>query len=161
MNPSTVEQVEQLTASLLRTLDALGFITRHLSPLGYAQQLARAGEPDLDLRTTRAFPEWDDPYSALRPLLDTASDHALAAMDGLREAAAPPEDLTRAFKALRHAPRALEALYPLAGVIPSVNRFFLTPALRADKELQARFMKQPPPPNTGLMCSGEDSDART
>ncbi|MDP3491547.1 MAG: dienelactone hydrolase family protein [Hyphomonadaceae bacterium] len=161
MNPSTLEQVEQLTASLLRTLDALGFITRHLSPIGYSHQLARAGEPDADLRTARAFPEWDDPYSALRPLLDTASDHALAAMDGLREAAAPPEDITRAFKALRHAPRALEALYPLAGVVPSVNRFFLEPALRADKELQAHFMKQPPPPNTGLMCFGEDPDART
>ena len=78
MNPSTLEQVEQLTAALLRTLDALGFITRHLSPLGFAHQLARAGEPDADLRAARAFPEWDDPYSALRPLLDASSDQALA-----------------------------------------------------------------------------------
>lgn len=161
MNPATLEQVEQLVASLLRTLDALGFITRHLSPLGFSHQLARAGDPDIDLRAARAFPEWDDPYSALRPLLDAASDEALAAFDGLREATAPPEDITRAYKALRHVPRALEALYPLAGIIPSVNRFFLEPAHRGDKELQARFMKQPPPPQTGLMCFGDDPDART
>lgn len=161
MNTSTVEQVEQLTAALLRTLDALGFITRHLSPLGYAQQLARAGEPDADLRIARAFPDWDDPYSALRPLLDASSDQALAAFDGLREALAPPEDMTRAYKALRHVPRALEALYPLAGIIPSVNRFFLEPAHRSDQQLQARFMKQPPSPETGLMCFGDDPHART
>ena len=160
MTTSTPEQVEQFAASLLRTLDALGFITRHLSPLGYAQQLARVGEPDADLRVARAFPEWDDPYSALRPVLGAASDQALASFEGLREALAPPEDMTRAYKALRHVPRALETLYPLAGIVPSVNRFFLEAPSRSDRDVQARFMKQPPP-GTGLMCFGDNPDART
>lgn len=157
---SAVDQVEQLVSALLRTLDAIAYLTRHMSPLGYTRQLARVGEPDEDLRTARQLPSWDAPYSALRPLLDTASDHALAVFDGLREAAAPPEDMTRAFRALRDYPRALEALYPLAGVLPPVNRFFLEAAHRSDKDRQARFMKLPPPPNTGLMCFGDDPDSR-
>lgn len=160
MNPSTVDQVEQLVGALLRTLDAIGYFTRHLSPLGYAHQLARVGEPDVDLRTARQPPEWDDPYSALRPLLDTASDHTLRVFDGLREAAAPPEDVERAYKALSDFPRALETLYPLAGVLPPVNRFFLETAHRSNKDLQAKFMQLPPPANTGLMCIGDDPDAR-
>ncbi len=160
MSPSTVNQVEQLVGALLRTLDAISYFTRHLSPLGYAHQLTRVGEPDIALRAARQLPEWDDPYSALRPLLDAASDHALAVFDGLREAAAPPEDVTRAYKALRDYPRALEALYPLAGILPPVNRFFLEASQRSNKELQSRFMQLPPPPNTGLMCFGKNPDAR-
>lgn len=159
MNPSTVDQVEQLVGALLRTLDAIGYFTRHLSPLGYAHQLARVGDPDVELRVARQLPAWDDPYSALRPLIDAASDHALGVFDGLREAAAPPEDVGRAYKALRGFPRALEALYPLAGVLPPVNRFFLEAAQRSNKDLQARFMQLPPPADTGLMCIG-DPDAR-
>lgn len=159
-NPSTVDQVEQLVSALLRTLDAIGYFTRHLSPLGYTHQLSRVGEPDVALRAARQLPAWDDPYSALRPLLDTASDHALAVFDGLREAAAAPEDVTRAFKALRGFSPALESLYPLAGILPPVNRFFLEAARRSDKDLQARFMQLPPPANTGVMCWGEAPDSR-
>lgn len=161
MTTSTPEQLEQFVAALLRSLDALGFITRHLNPIGYAQQLARVGEPDNDLRIARESAQWDDPYSALRPILDSSSDQTLAAFDGLREALEPPEDMTRAYRALRHLPRALETLYPLAGIIPSVNRFFLEAPYRSDRELQARFMMQPPPADTGLMCFGENPDART
>ncbi len=160
MTATEVDQVEQLVASLLRTLDAIGFLTRRLSPIGYAYQLERAGAPDAELRKARASPPWPDPYSALRPLLDAASDAALATFDGLRAAATPPEDMTAAYRALRNFPRALEALYPLAGVLPPVNRFFLAPEQRADRELQAQFMNLPPPLHTGVMCFGDDPDAR-
>lgn len=160
MSSETINQVERLVASLLRTLDSLSFVARHISPIGYSFLLDRVGRPDDDLRAARNTPPWSDPYSALRPLLDAASDAALAAFEGLRAAAEPPEDMTATYKAFRHIPRAMEALYPLAGILPPVNRFFLDPDQRADKELQARFMKLPPPPNTGAICLGNDPDDR-
>ena len=157
---SPIQQVETLVSPLLRTLDALGVVARYMHPVGYAHLLARAAPPHQDLRAARAMPLWPDPYSALRPLLDEATDHALVAVDALHEAAAPPEDITRAWRGMRNFPLALEALYPLAGVLPAVNRFFLDPAHRDDAELQQRLMHQPPQLHTGIRCFGEDPDAR-
>jgi phospholipase/carboxylesterase len=157
---SAIEQVETLVSPLLRTLDALGVISRHMHPVGYAHLLARAAPPHEELRAARAMSPWPDPYSALRPLLDEAADHALAAVDALHEAAAPPEDIMRAWRGMRAFPQALEALYPLAGVLPAVNRFFLETTHRDDTKLLTRLMQQPPPPDTGVMVFGDDPDAR-
>lgn len=157
---SAIGQVETLVSPLLRTLEALGFIARHIHPVGFAHLLETASPPLEDLRAARAMPPWPDPYSALRPLLDEAAAHALAAADALHEAASPPEDITRAWRGMRSIPRALEALYPLAGILPPVSRYFLPPAFRDDAELQKRLLKQPSPPDTGVLCFGDDPDAR-
>jgi phospholipase/carboxylesterase len=155
-----IVQVETLVSPLLRTLDALSVISRYMHPVGYTHLLARAAPPYEELRAARAMPPWSDPYSALRPLLDEAADHALAAVDALHEAAEPPEDIMRAWRGMRAFPQALEALYPLAGVLPAVNRFFLDPTHRDDSKLLKRLMQQPPPPDTGVMVFGNDPDAR-
>lgn len=160
MSGDVVGEVEKYIVSLLRTLDAIGFITRHLSPIGYSHQLERVGAPEGPLREAWDGEGWDDPYSALRPLLDQSCEEALAAMDGLRAATAPPEDMMAAYQALRHFPRALETLYPLAGIVPPINRFFLDPEFRHDKDLRGRLMKQPPPPQTGVLCLGDDPASR-
>jgi len=158
--PSAIEQVEALVSPLLRKLEALGVIARHIHPIGYIHLLARVAPPRGKLRAARAMPPWPAPYSALRPLLDEAADHALAAVDALQEAAVPPEDIARAWRGIRATPKALEALYPLAGVLPAVNRFFLDPAHRGDQALQIRLKRQPPPPDTGVMLFGDEPDAR-
>jgi phospholipase/carboxylesterase len=157
---SAIKHVEALISPLLRTLEALGFIARHIHPVGYTQLLARVAPPHEELRAARAMPPWPDPYSALRPLLDEAADHALAAVDALQEALAPPEDIARAWRGMRAIPKALEALYPLARVLPAVNRFFLDPAHRDDADLQKRLMRQPQPADTGVMLFGDNPDTR-
>ncbi len=159
MTSVPLEQIQQLVTPLLRTLDALAHLARHLHPPRFSRVLAEVGAPDEELRAARSAPPWPDPYSALRPNLDQAADEALAAFDGLREAATAPEGLRLAWRALRHVPRALEALYPLAGILPPVNRFFLTPDRQADHDLQMRFLS-PPPTDTGVMCFGDDPNAR-
>ncbi len=90
-------------------------------------------------------------------MLDAGATSALAAVDGLIEAAGPPEDLTQAWRALRHFPRALETLYPLAGILPQLNRFFLDASHRDDADLTRRLMQQPPPDDTGVICFGDAS----
>lgn len=162
MDAAHLRQIEDLVDPLLRTLDAIAFIQRHLHPVGYAHLLERVEAPADALRAARSSAPWPDPYSAMRPLLDEASDHALAAIEGLHAAAEPPEDMMRAYRALRRLPPALAALYPLAGILPPVNRFFIEPALRENQKLQARLAKPAPDAglDTGVLCLGDDPDAR-
>jgi phospholipase/carboxylesterase len=160
MTSSPLQSVEAYVVPLLRTLEALTWIARHLHPIGYSHLLRDAGLSGDELRAARAMPPWSPPYSAFRPLLDSVADLTLSAVDGLFEAAAPPEDLQRAWRAFRDFPRALETLYPLAGILPPVSRFFLDPSHHDDAPLQRSLLKQPAPPNTGVMCFGDDPDAR-
>ncbi|HEY7799820.1 MAG TPA: hypothetical protein VIA80_13705 [Hyphomonadaceae bacterium] len=159
MTQAAIEQVGRLVAPLLQTLEALAHLARHLHPPNFSRVLAGVGTPDAELRVARAMPAWPDPYSAMRPNIDQAADEALAAFDGLRDAATAPQGLQVAYRALRHVPRALEALYPLAGILPPVNRFFLDAERRQDKDFQVRFL-QPAPDGTGVMCFGDDPKAR-
>ncbi|HEX5006747.1 MAG TPA: hypothetical protein VFV70_06520 [Hyphomonadaceae bacterium] len=160
MSSTPVDDVQRLVAPLLQTLETLTHIARHLHPPNFSRVLAGVGAPDEELRKARAMPAWPDPYSAMRANIDAAADEALAAFAGLREAATAPEGLRVAYRALRHVPRAQEALYPLAGILPPVNRFFLAANQRKDKDFQARFL-QPGPDGTGVLCFGDDPDART
>ena len=161
MTSGGVQQLQAYLLPLLRALEGLGHISRHLDPIGYSHILARVGQSHEDLRSMKiGLSEWEPPYSALRPQLDLAADETLGAYDGLYQAAVPPEDITRAFRALRHFPRALEALYPLAGIVPPISRFFLDPEKRDDAALQQALFRQPPPENTGVIRLGDDPNAR-
>jgi phospholipase/carboxylesterase len=63
------------------------------------------------------------------------------------------------FRALRHAPRAQEALYPLAQKFPPVSDFFVDPALRDDSALKAR-LERPAPENTGVFHDHDEPGSR-
>jgi phospholipase/carboxylesterase len=84
--------------------------------------------------------------------LASAADSALAAFEGLREAA-QTGDTGTAYRALGQLPRAQEQLYPLAAALPPVSRFFLDPAHREDADLLARLARPNPDtgPNTGIV----------
>jgi phospholipase/carboxylesterase len=160
MTSAPIEQIERIVVPLLRSLDALGFIARRLNPPELAGVLLQVDQPDADLRSARASAApWTEAYSAFGAQLDKASDETLAAFDGLRTAATDPGAIRDLFRAMRHIPRALEALYPLTGILPPVNRFFLDADRRRDGAFQKRFLK-PPTGDTGVMCFGDDPDAR-
>jgi len=63
------------------------------------------------------------------------------------------------FKALRHAPRAQEALYPLAAKLPPVSQFFVEPSLRDDAALLAR-LAAPANDNTGIIHNNNEPGSR-
>jgi phospholipase/carboxylesterase len=109
-------------ARLLDTLDALGFIARHLHPPRLEELVATLGGRDAALREALADAVWPD---ELRDHVERAAEAALRACDGLRAAAGPTGDLRQAYRALRQVSPALEALYPLASVMPTVSRWFL------------------------------------
>jgi phospholipase/carboxylesterase len=112
------------------------------------------------LRSVRArLDHWPEEFAHLRSSLQTASDAVLAAFEGLRAVQHGHGDLVAVFRALRHAPRAQEALYPLATKLPPVSSFFIDPALREDADLEARLAR-PAAENTGVIHDHNEPGSR-
>ena len=150
MSEAVVDDIVAVLPPLLQSLEALSFIARHLNPPDFGRVMEAAGAPDEALQAVRArLADWPEQFAHLRAPLETASAAALAAFEGLRAVQQGNGDLIAVFRALRHAPRAQEALYPLAANLPPVSAFFLDPALRDDAGLLAR-LAQPAPDNTGI-----------
>src|ERR1700752_1420204 len=106
-------QSETILPPLFACLETLSLIARHLDPSAFAEVMAAVGTPDERLRTARSRSNENDAPEGVGSRLAAASDEALAAFDELR-AALDGGDIRAVFRALRHVPRAREALYPLA-----------------------------------------------
>ena len=119
-----------------------------------------AGTPDQALQAVRPrLADWPEQFAHLRAPLQTASDAALAAFEGLRAVQHGNGDLIAVFRALRHASRAQEALYPLAARLSQVSAFFVDPALREDTGLLAR-LAEPGNENTGIIHDHNEPGGR-
>ena len=151
MSEAVVDDIVAVLPPLLQSLESLGFIARHLNPPDFDRVMEAAGAPDQALRAVRPrLADWPEQFAGIRTSLESASDAALAAFDGLRAVQNGNGDLVAVFRALRYAPRAQEALYPLAAKLPPVSSFFLDPALREDAGLLAR-LAEPANENTGIL----------
>jgi phospholipase/carboxylesterase len=160
MSEAVVDDIVAVLPPLLQSLEALGFIARHLNPPQFDAVMEAAGTPDQALQAVRSrLGDWPEQFAHLRAPLETASDQALAAFQGLRAVQHGNGDLVAVFRALRHAPRAHEALYPLAAKLPPVSSFFVDPALREDAGLLAR-LAQPAAENTGIIHDHNEPDSR-
>src|SRR5712672_3316148 len=160
MSEAEVDDIVAVLPPLLQSLEALGFIARHLNPPQFDAVMEAAGTPDQALQAVRPrLADWPDEFAQLRTPLETASDAALAAFEGLRAVQHGNGDLIAVFRALRHAPRAQEALYPLAARLPPVSSFFVDPDLREDADLLAR-LAEPGKENTGIMHHHNEPGSR-
>src|SRR5258708_38928676 len=150
MSEAVVDDIVAMLPPLLQPIEALAFVARHLNPPDFARVMQAIGAPEELLRTVRArLTEWPEQFAAVGVSLASSSDAALAAFDGLRAVQHGHGGMIAVFRALRYAPRAQEALYPLAGKFPPVGDFLLDPALRDDGALQAQ-LAAPPSENNGL-----------
>jgi phospholipase/carboxylesterase len=95
----------------------------------------------------------------MRTSIEAACDAALAAFAGLREVQHGNGDLIAVFRALRYAPRAQEALYPLAKKFPPVSDFFVDPALRDDGDFKAR-LERPAAEDSGVFHHDNEPGSR-
>jgi phospholipase/carboxylesterase len=160
MSDAVVDDIVAVLPPLLQSLEALGFIARHLNPPEFGAMMQAAGTPDQALRAVRSrLARWPEQFAGIQTSLEAASDAALAAFDGLRAVQQGHGDLIAVFRALRYAPRAQEALYPLTATLPPVNSFFLDPALRDDAGLLAR-LAEPAQENTGIMHDHNEPGSR-
>jgi phospholipase/carboxylesterase len=160
MNEAVVDDIVAVLPPLLQSLEALGFIARHLNPPDFDRIMEAAGQPDDALKAVRPrLANWPEPFADMQTSLATASDAALAAFDGLRAVQLGQGDLIAVFRALRHAPRAQEALYPLAAKLPPVSNFFVAPDSREDAELLSR-LAAPANEHTGIIHDHNESGSR-
>jgi phospholipase/carboxylesterase len=119
-----------------------------------------AGRPDETLKAVRPrLADWPESFASVRTSLATASDAALTAFEGLRAVQLGNGDLIAVFRALRHASRAQEALYPLAAKLPPVSSFFVDPDFREDADLLAR-LSAPANENTGIFHDNAEPGSR-
>jgi phospholipase/carboxylesterase len=160
MSEAVVDDIVAVLPPLLQSLEALAFVVRHLNPPDFDRVMEALGTPEDALKATRSrLSEWPQQFLDVRSSLDTASDAALAAFDGLRAVQHGNGDLYAAFRALRYAPRAQEALYPLAAKFPPVSSFFLDPSLRDDADLASR-LASPATEGTGITRHHNEPDSR-
>ncbi len=160
MDDTVTERLAALLPPLLRSLETLGFIARHFHPPDFGAVMDAAGTPDQDLRAARRqLDGWPDALAGVRERLETAVDAVLAAFDGLRSAPDQADGIRAVFRALRYVPRAKEALYPLAGAVPAISRYFLDPAVREDAESLTRFAA-PARGDTGIMHVDNEPGSR-
>jgi phospholipase/carboxylesterase len=160
MSEAVVDDIVAVLPPLLQSLEALGFIARHLNPPDFGRVMHTAGTPDQALRSELPrLKQWPDEFAHLRAPLTAASDAALAAFEGLRAVQQGNGDMVAVFRALRHAPRAQEALYPLTAKLPPVSSFFTDPALREDADLATR-LAQPANPDTGIIHDHNEPGSR-
>jgi len=160
MSEAVVDDIVAVLPPLLQSLEALGFVARYLNPPDFGRVMEEAGEPDEALRAARPrLAEWPAEFSEIKNALEAASGAALAAFDGLRAVQNGNGDLVSVFKALRYAPRAQEALYPLVAKLPPVSQFFVEPSLREDAALLAR-LAEPANENTGIFHDHNEPGSR-
>ncbi len=156
-----VDDLVALLPALLRTVEALRFISRYLNPPDFPAIMAALGTPDAALRAARArLGAWPERFADVRAHVDAAGEAALAAFEGLREVLADGSDFRAVFRALRHTARAQEALYPLAAKFPPVNSFFLDGAMQDDADLQAALARAPQPEQTGIFHVDNEPGSR-
>ncbi len=152
MTREEFKAVLSLLAPLLRAIEMLMFIARHLHPPDFPDLMGSIGAPDQALRAARIRRSaWPQSLSEIAAALEAASDAALQAYAGLREALRDQGDMGDAYRALRLVAKGLEALYPLAGLLRPVHRFFLDPAFRSDPQLQQLFLPARGSEQTGVM----------
>ena len=133
MAKDDVEALIGVLSPLLRSLEALGYIGRYLHPPDFAAVMQAAGTPDADLREALpALADWPERLTGVRERLQVAGEEALAAFGELRDAT----DVRSVYRALRHTPRAQEALFPLADGLDPVSRYFLDSDSRKDGSRQ-------------------------
>jgi phospholipase/carboxylesterase len=160
MSEAVVDDIVAVLPPLLQSLEALGFVARHLNPPDFDRVMEAAGTPDQALQAARSrLADWPAEFSNIRTALDSASNAALAAFAGLRTVQHGNGDMVAVFRALRYAPRAQEALYPLAERFPPVSSFFLDPGSREDSDLLAR-LAQPANADTGIMHDHNEPGSR-
>ena len=141
-------------ARLLDTLETLGAIARHVRP-----PAARcAGGQAWAIATPRCVRRWPKrtgrnrcanrssvpPRQRCAPAMGCAPRGGLGSMDSLPR---------QSYRALRQVSRAMEALYPLAAVLPTVDRFFLT----SDAWRSGLSRSDAP---TGVLHAGNDTAER-
>lgn len=149
---------------LLTALDALEHTGRHMHPPHIAELAAIVAPFDAPLRGGRErflATDWPAHLAGFRTCVDESSEQALTALDKLRAAPGAANPTLAAYAAMGATGRAVAALYPVAFMLPPVNRYFIAAPLREDEALLARLADaDPAAPQAGVIHARNAADQR-
>jgi phospholipase/carboxylesterase len=139
-----LQAVADTVLPLLHVMDLLAWARQRVDPYGMAPLVQAIEGPEAGLAASLApfrQADWPDALAAFRDAIDGAAGDALAAMDGLKAAAAADgfDALRVARRALRQHRAAEQALYPLAALSPPISQYFLSHDRREAPDVLARL----------------------
>jgi len=158
-----LDAITGLIPPLLTALDALAHAGRHLHPPdlpGLVSRMAGFAAPlGAGLARFEAV-AWPDHLGDFCGHCQVSAQRALEALDTLQGSVDRTNPAIGAFRALGICSRAVEALYPVAAMLPPVSRFFLEPGSRNDEALQARLLEAGQRDDTGVLHAGNEPAER-
>jgi phospholipase/carboxylesterase len=165
--PETDELLDATTAlipPLLTALDALRAAGRHMHP-PMLPELVEAIRPQhgglvegFELFKTVTWPEHLETFV---DCVTRSVGYALRAFAQFEQALEAPQPAFVAYRAMGLTTKAIEALYPVAAMLPPVSRFYLEPQSRDDAELLERLAAvTADKDHVGLMHANNSSDER-
>src|SRR5258707_6602447 len=99
MSEAVVDDIVAVLPPLLQSLEALGFVARHLNPPDFDSVMEAAGTPDQALQAVRSrLADWPEEFATVRNSLEAASAAALAAFAGFRAVQPGNAALSAAFR---------------------------------------------------------------
>ena len=165
--PETDELLDATTAlipPLLTAVDALRAAGRHMHP-PMLPELVEAIRPQhgglvegFELFKTVTWPEHLETFV---DCVTRSVGYALRAFAQFEQALEAPQPAFVAYRAMGLTTKAIEALYPVAAMLPPVSRFYLEPQSRDDAELLERLAAvTADKDHVGLMHANNSSDER-
>ena len=165
--PETDELLDATTAlipPLLTAVDALRAAGRHMHP-PMLPELVEAIRPQhgglvegFELFKSATWPEHLETFV---DCVTRSVGYALRAFAQFEQALEAPQPAFVAYRAMGLTTKAIEALYPVAAMLPPVSRFYLEPQSRDDAELLERLAAvTADKDHVGLMHANNSSDER-
>lgn len=142
-----LEATTALIPPLLTGLDGLAYVGRHLHPPDLPKLVPEIGafrEPIARGLEVFTAVTWPDHLSAFSEHARRSAGEALKAFDGLADCLGQRNPAMGAYRAMSFSTRAVEALYPVAAMLPPVSRFYLSDPHRADQTVQSKLAAADP-----------------
>ena len=167
MTDETDELLDAITAvmpPILTALEALAYVGRHLHPPNVpvlVDAVAATAEPvRAGLDTFRSV-QWPEHLVKFAEQVEQVAGHVCTAFDRLAEAAEDENGVFKAYRAMGYSTRAVEAMYPIALMLPPVSRFYIEAGLRDDEALRERLANADPTrDNVGIIHAGNEKGTR-
>ncbi|MFV2089453.1 MAG: hypothetical protein ACC642_02245, partial [Pseudomonadales bacterium] len=153
-----------LVPALLTALDGLAFVGRHLHPPdleGVVSEVGGFRAPVAEGLSQFQSVDWPEHLHGFSDHVVKAAEEVLQAFDALDRCLSMSNPVLGGFRAMSFSTRAVEALYPVACMLPPVSRFYVTRNHRADAALQAKIAgADPSRDEVGIVHAGNQPAER-
>ena len=160
-----LKAVARVIAPTLAAMETLNHVSRNLHPPALKSLVLGVAGADKAVREgLERFCDTDipDELRDFRNRIEVVVEFVCKAFDELETCVGnDSKEIFAAYQALRNHTRAVEALYPIAPMLPAVSRFFLEPGMRDDAGLLEKLaLADPARDDVGVLHVENSKDER-